>query len=166
VAGLTELGKKIRVGRLAGMLGTDGLAVWLALSSIGTVEVLGAASGSLKVSVTLVVGGCVVRRLDTVIKENCAFTAVGVIRPRGVATLVEISDEKRELSGMDNIIISEEARLVATPTAATVVDPAALTSVLERAVVLAVGGGPVLRGTCMLVIVLSGIVAAAIVLGW
>jgi hypothetical protein len=58
VSGLTELGKKMRLGRVAGMLGT---------AELDNVEVVGAASGSLRVSDTLVIGGTVVKRFVAVI---------------------------------------------------------------------------------------------------
>lgn len=161
--GSTELGKKMRVGRVEGMFGTDGLAVCAAPSSIDNPAVLGAASGSLRVSVMPVaVGNCAVTRLDTVIKENCESMVTTL---RGVGTVVEISDGKSDGGRVNIIPRSKDVELAETLLAETAVGPAALKTVPDMATVLATDDGLGFPGPGVPTIVLSGLVGMGIELG-
>lgn len=93
----------MRLGRLAGILG---------VAALDTVDVVGAASGSLSVSDTLVTGGSVVKRFDAVMNENCALTAaLGALGVGKLEEVAMITDGKRADGGNNMILESEERTL-------------------------------------------------------
>ena len=108
VAGLTESGEKIRVGKLEGMLGTTGLAVWLAAAGEDTRVVVGAASGSVRVSTGLVLGVEAVTRFGSVMKPNGELTGamvLGVTVVRDVGVTGETPDRKSDELGIERMLL-------------------------------------------------------------
>lgn len=108
VAGLTESGEKMRVGRLAGILGAVGLADALAPVGKTTSVVLGAASGSVSVSDALVLEIGASMRLVAVTKENCEL--VGADGDEDALTVLssvgtlELPDGKSDELGADKTV--------------------------------------------------------------
>lgn len=107
VFGLTEFGEKIRIGRLAGMVGTAGLALALAPVGTGANNVVGAASGFVKVSSAVVLVIDATTRLDIVMKENCELIG-GAVEGLTVLRLVGRLEDpfvKIDDPGADNMVL-------------------------------------------------------------
>ena len=149
----------MRVGRVAGMFGTVGLAVCAAPSRDAAV-LIRAASGSSK-EPDIVVGTSAVKRLDTVIKENWELMVASLI-----VVGKAISVGKGDTGGRVNTALaSTVAELARTSLPETAVGPIVLITVPGKAALLPTNEALVITRSGVLVIVLPGLVGTATGLG-